>query len=81
MPTSIAERVRRTLSDVPNVPPLVAAAEIAVMLGLSRQRVSQIAVTDGFPAPVAVLSVGRIWLREDIVDWARTQGRTMSEDS
>lgn len=81
MPTSIAERVRRTLSDVPSVPPLVAAAEIAVMLGLSRQRVSQIAVMDGFPAPVAVLSVGRIWLREDIVEWARAEGRTMSEDS
>lgn len=62
---------------MPNVPPLVAAHEIGAMLNLSRQRVSQLAVDPGFPRPVAVLSVGRIWLREDIEKWARATGRKL----
>lgn len=65
---------------MPSVPPLVAANEIGEMLGVSRQRVSQLAVLDAFPEPVAVLSVGRIWLREDIVEWAERTGRTLRED-
>ena len=60
---------------MPNVPPLVAAQEIALMLDVSRQRVSQLAVSKGFPEPVALLGVGRIWLREDIEAWARSTGR------
>lgn len=60
---------------MPSVPPLVAAHEVAALLGLSRQRVSQIAVAEGFPEPAAVLQVGRIWLREDIVAWAEAHGR------
>lgn len=65
---------------MPSVPPLVAAYEIAQMLGVSRQRVSQIAVSEGFPDPVAILGVGRIWLREDITEWAERTGRTVNDD-
>lgn len=65
---------------MPSVPPLVAANEIGDMLGVSRQRVTQLAAAEAFPAPVAVLSVGRIWLREDIVEWAERTGRTLSDD-
>lgn len=65
---------------MPDVPPLVAANEIGDMLGVSRQRVTQLATSAGFPTPVAVLSVGRIWLREDIVAWAERTGRTLSDD-
>lgn len=76
-PVELAAAVRSRLATMPNVPPLVAAEEIRVMLGLSRQRVSQLAAEDTFPAPVAMLSVGRVWLREDIEEWARQHGRTV----
>ncbi len=46
------------------------AAEIGKRLGVSRQRVSQIAAQDPtFPKPVAELAAGRIWHTEDIERW------------
>jgi len=54
---------------------LVGVAEVAALLGVSTQRVDQLARTEGFPAPVAVLAAGRIWRRADIERWARRTGR------
>ena len=55
---------------------MVGAAEIAEMLGLSRQRVNAIVRTHAeFPEPVAELSAGRIWRRSDVEAWARRTGR------
>jgi len=55
---------------------LVGAAEIADMLGLTRQRINAIVRShEDFPEPVAELSAGRIWLRKDVVAWARRTGR------
>ena len=55
---------------------LIGIHEITLMLGISRQRVDKISRTDpGFPEPVAELHAGRIWLRSDIEDWARSTGR------
>jgi hypothetical protein len=55
---------------------LVGVAEIAAMLGLTRQRVNAIVQTHSdFPKPVAELSAGRIWFRKDIEAWARRTGR------
>lgn len=56
-------------------PEVVGTYEIAELLGISRQRVQQLANTEGFPAPVAKLRVGHIWLRADIERWARERGR------
>lgn len=50
------------------------------MFGVSRQRVTQLAAGQSFPTPVAVLGVGRIWLREDVVAWAERTGRTLQEN-
>ena len=77
MPRSVADAIRRSLVTMPNVLPLVAAHEIELMLRVSRQRVSQLASDPEFPAPVAVLKVGRIWLREDIEKWALETGRAV----
>jgi len=55
---------------------LVGTAEIAVMLGVTKQRVHQLAASASFPKPVAVLSAGTIWLREDIEEWMESHGRT-----
>ena len=54
---------------------LVGATEIAKLLGLTRQRVHQLAALDDFPRPTAVLSSSIIWERSAIEEWARRTGR------
>lgn len=54
---------------------LVGVAEVAEMLGVTRQRVNQLVNEGGFPDPVAVLTAGRIWKRAAIERWARSVGR------
>lgn len=49
---------------------LVGSAEIRVLLGgVSRQRVYQITSRRDFPEPVAELSMGNVWLAEDVEKW------------
>ncbi len=49
---------------------LMGAAEIGKRLGVSRQRVSQLAAADPtFPKPVAELAAGRVWETADIERW------------
>ncbi|WP_405109803.1 helix-turn-helix domain-containing protein [Micromonospora sp. NBC_01405] len=50
---------------------LVASQEVQEMLGVSRTRAYQITNSKTFPDPAAVLSVGRIWLAEDVERWIR----------
>ena len=48
-------------------------AEIAALLGVSRQRVLKIAQQapdNGFPAPLAVLSMGNVWDGRQVRVWA-----------
>jgi len=46
------------------------------LLGISRQGVDYLAKNDPtFPAPLAVLSIGRVWKRQDVEKWARETGR------
>lgn len=56
---------------------LVGVAEIARMLAVSRQRVSQLAETKDFPEPVVRLSAGPVWEREAVEVWARQTGRSV----
>jgi predicted DNA-binding transcriptional regulator AlpA len=50
--------------------PLVGTAEIRIRLGgVSAQRVYEITKRPDFPAPVAVLIMGRIWRRADVEAW------------
>jgi predicted DNA-binding transcriptional regulator AlpA len=52
-------------------------AEVAALLGgVSRQRVLQLAQQAGFPEPIAVLSMGKVWDSDDVRRWAehRRQG-------
>lgn len=59
---------------------LVGVAEIADMLGVSRQRVDAIVSThDDFPPPEAVLAAGRIWNRAAVRAWAVKRGRTIHD--
>lgn len=54
---------------------LMGVAEIAALLGVSRQYVNRLSNTPSFPPPAAVLSAGKIWKRDDIETWARETGR------
>lgn len=54
---------------------LVAAGDIVEMLGISKQRVDQLARAGKMPEPVAVVSSGRVWLRDEIEQWAKETGR------
>jgi predicted DNA-binding transcriptional regulator AlpA len=60
-------------------PPVVAAAEIAAMLRVSRQRVQQLVNAPGFPAPVYTLAMGKVWARADVVRWAQENGRWVAD--
>ena len=48
---------------------LVGAHEIRALLGVSRQRVYQLAGQSDFPKPVATLAQGKIWAVDDIETW------------
>lgn len=65
--------------DEPNIPELVSVSEVARILEVSRQRVSELARSPEFPAPVARLAVGPIWKKSAILRflkrWPRKPGR------
>ena len=73
------------LLEQPQLPELVGVAEIADILGVSRQRASELQTRAGFPAPIAVLRSGPVWARPSlnrfIEGWARTPGRPRRDDS
>lgn len=47
------------------------------MLGISRQRVQQLADRKDFPEPVAALTMGKVWRTSDIEMWAKETGRAV----
>jgi hypothetical protein len=68
---------RRVLES--NAPDLVGVHEIAELLGVTKQRASDLASSDGFPRSVANLASGRVWRKSDIARytqaWPRKRGR------
>lgn len=54
---------------------LMGVAEVAKLLGVSRQRVQQLARRTDFPEPVARLAATPVWESEDVEQWARERGR------
>ncbi|MCA2216981.1 helix-turn-helix transcriptional regulator [Jidongwangia harbinensis] len=48
---------------------LVGAHEIRKLIGVSRQRVYQLARRPDFPKPVAKLTQGKIWNLNDVEEW------------
>jgi prophage regulatory protein len=58
---------------------LVGAQEIADLLGVSRQRTYQLAALPDFPKPVAELAQGRVWLKIDVLTWAKSRGRLQDD--
>ncbi len=68
-----------------NIPPLVGVSEIAALLGVSRQRASELARSPDFPVPVASLASGPVWLEPAILRfakrWNRRPGRPSTRGS
>jgi predicted DNA-binding transcriptional regulator AlpA len=56
---------------------IVGPQEVAQTLGVSRQRVFQLAMTSDFPVPIASLAMGKLWDLAHIEKWARKQDRTI----
>jgi predicted DNA-binding transcriptional regulator AlpA len=73
-----AEAYHRWLTEPP-FPELVGTAEVAEMLGVSRQRVNALTAHPDFPRPVAELAAGKVWRKGDLSrfaeEWARRPGR------
>jgi predicted DNA-binding transcriptional regulator AlpA len=58
---------------------LVGAQEIAKMLGVSRQRVTQLTRRKDFPAPDAVLAGGKVWKTEEVKAWMEARERRLQK--
>jgi hypothetical protein len=69
------ERLEKALEQL-NFPDLVGAAELAAVLGVSKQRVSELAGTTHFPRPLAELKAGPVWDSSSIGNFLRTWRRT-----
>jgi predicted DNA-binding transcriptional regulator AlpA len=50
---------------------LAQLAEVAKILGVSKRTAARVVDRAGFPAPVDVLSTGRVWRRADVDAWGR----------
>jgi hypothetical protein len=63
----------------PNFPALVGVSEAARMLGVSKQRLAQLAARPEFPEPMVALASGPVWLTSGIRGferrWPRKPGR------
>lgn len=57
----------------------VGSAELVEMFGVSKQRVYQLTSREDFPAPVAVLKMGKVWRTENVLSWASVKGRDVKE--
>lgn len=55
---------------------IVGVAELAEMLGVTRQRAWQLTKTADFPAPCYQMKAGDFWKLSDVQAWAKRNGRT-----
>ncbi|TYB98388.1 DNA-binding protein [Micromonospora sp. WP24] len=60
---------------------VMAMAEIAAFLGVSRQRANTLADRADFPKPIAHLTVGRVWATVDIRAWAEKRRRELEGEA
>ena len=71
------EYVDRELEQEPET--YLGVSEVARVLGVSRQRVSELRRSEGFPVPIAELAAGPVWkgssLRRFTDSWERRPGR------
>lgn len=73
-------RIEDWTADQENPRPqdLVGATEAAQLLGVSRQRVGQLAERPDFPAPIARISAGPVWTRASVHAFMERWGRKIT---
>jgi hypothetical protein len=54
---------------------LAGDSEISLLLGLTPARISQLVRAEQMPQPRQRLSMGPVWMLEEIFEWARNEGR------
>lgn len=73
------EELHLRRADAPTLPRMVSSQEVAEMLHVSRQRVSQLRSHSNFPVPLLELRTGPIWSAAAIEkfgrEWTRKPGR------
>lgn len=78
-PSARAEAVRQDVLEEdnarPTLPELVSAPEAAEILGVSPQRVHELAGGPGFPEPMYDLRTGRLWLKNAVDAYAERRRR------
>lgn len=57
---------------------LVGPAELLHVLGVGRTRLAQLTARPDFPAPLAELTMGKVWDLEQVRTWATQTGRTLN---
>ena len=65
-------------NEEPTFPDVVGVAEVLQMLGISKQRLSQLRQAGRFPEPMLELKATPLWLRsgiEGFMQWRRDEGR------
>ena len=80
------EELRKVTGDdvtltVEVVPSIAGVAEAAEILGWDKRRVITYISRGSFPEPLTSLASGRIWLREDIEEYARLRRERRKETS
>ena len=69
--------------ETPTFPNVLGVSELSQLLGVSRQRASELARSRHFPKPFAALAAGPVWLEPTISrfvrEWERRPGRPKSE--
>ena len=68
------EEIQRRLT-APQIPELVSNADIAEMLGVTRQRAAQLAARDDFPPAVQSIKAGPLRVRSQVETWAKSWAR------
>jgi hypothetical protein len=80
--TPAIRSLRTSVSPQRPPAPLVGVAEVAGILGVSRQRVCQLSRSDTLPRPIAELAAGPVWTSAQIERfrgaWDRRPGRRTS---
>ena len=54
------------------------AAEVGALLGVGRQRVTQLTTSRGFPKPYATLAMGKVWRAADVRAWHEARKTVMA---
>lgn len=72
-------QVQDRLLERPLIPELVGVSEVASLLGVSKQRLSELRTRADFPQPIVMLAAGPVWARPSlnhfIAGWSRKPGR------